>query len=61
MRPKVKDGEKIIAVRPVAIAGIIAYNDYLKDIDDPYNSTLEDLNGAEALGKAAADALWPPT
>ena len=61
MRPKVKDGVEMIAARLVAIAGVIAHNDHLEDIDDVDDPTPEDLNTAEAAGNAAADALWPPS
>ena len=64
LRLKVKDGEEMIATKPAAITGVIAYNDYLEDIDDPDNSndsTSKDFNAVEAAGKAVADALWPPT
>ena len=53
-----KDEAEMIAARPAAIAGVIAHDDHLEDIDDPDDPTLEDLNAAEAVGKAPADALW---
>ena len=57
LHPKVKDGEEMIAARPAAIAGVVAYDDHLEDIDDP---TPQDYNAVKAAGKAAADTLWPP-
>ena len=49
----------MIAARPAAIAGVIAHDDNLEDIDDLNDLTLEDLNAAKVAGKAAAHILWP--
>ena len=55
-----KDYEEMIATRPAAIAGTIVHNNYLEDINDLHDPTIEDPNAAKVARKAAADALWPP-
>ena len=57
LRPKIRDGEQIIAVRPALDAGVIACDAYLQRIVD---RTFAQLNAARAAGQVAADALWPP-
>ena len=57
LRPKIRDGEEMIAARPALDAGVVACDAYLQGIVDP---TLAQVNAARAAGQAAADALWPP-
>ena len=57
LRPKIRDGEAMIAARPALDAGVVVCDAYLQSIVDP---TLAQVNAARAAGQVAADALWPP-
>ena len=54
LRPKIRDGEEMIAARPALDAGVVACDAYLQGIVDP---TLAQVNATRAAGEAAADAL----
>ena len=57
LRPKIRDGEEMIAARPALDARVVACDAYLQRIVAP---TLAQVNAARAAGQVAADALWPP-
>ena len=58
LRPKIRDGEEMIAARPALDTMVVACDTYLQGIVDP---TLAQVNAVRAAGQAAADALWPPS